>query len=120
VRLIGTRKRWLPVLTPQAILGLSVHKAIRVDKGDQVEVVVVKERTDEIVFAVSIDQLVSKIFDSHGGDPLAGMCGAVPEDRLVLAFPILAPKVYAFLGTAFERLAGDESLRVRKGVGNVI
>jgi hypothetical protein len=48
------------------------------------------------------------------------MCGAVPEDRLLLAFPILAPKVYAFLGTAFERLAGDESLRVWKGIGKVI
>jgi hypothetical protein len=48
------------------------------------------------------------------------MCGAVPEDCLVLALSILAPKVDAFLRTAFERFAGDESLRVRKGVGKVV
>jgi hypothetical protein len=48
------------------------------------------------------------------------MRGAVPKDHSVLAFPILAPEVDAFLRTAFERLTGNENLGVREGVCKVI
>ena len=79
-------------------------------KGDEVEVVVVEERSDKVIFFITIDELIGKIFDSHCRNPFASVCGTVPKDRLILVFAILAPEVDALLRTTFERLTRDKCL----------
>jgi hypothetical protein len=60
------------MLSDRALLTVRVHE------WDQVEVIVVEERCDKVVFAITIDELVRKIFDCHCGDPLASVCGTMP------------------------------------------
>lgn len=93
---------------------------IRIHKWDEVEVVVVKEGSDEVVFAIPVDELIGKVFDCHRRYPLASVCGAMPQDRLVFVFAVLAPEVDALLRTTFERLPRDENLRIGERVGEVI
>lgn len=120
VRLVCARKRRLTILAPQAILRLSVDETIRVDKGDEIEVVVIKEGAYQLVFTIPIDQLVSQVLDSHGRNPLASVRRTVPKDGLIFAFAILAPEVNSFLWATFKRFARDEYLRARKSIGEIV
>lgn len=120
VRLVRARKRRLAILTPQAVLCLSVNESVRIDERDEIEIVVIEERAYQIVFTIPVNQLVRQVLDSHGRDPLASVSRAMPEDGLILAFAVLAPEVDALLRATFERFARDECFRIGEGIGKIV
>lgn len=108
----------LTVLAPKAVVCLSVGKTIRVDNGQNVKVVLVKQSLDSgIILLVAINELVGEVFDNHGGDPLASVDGAVPVDGRLGAFATATPQVNTEEGTSAVRVTRVDQLGVRWEVG---
>lgn len=101
----------LAVLAPQAVGGLGVDEAVRVDDGEDVEVVLVDEALDLGVGGVLGQQVVGNVLVGHRADPLAGVNGAV-ENNGGLGALGAAIDVDARDGVALERAARGNDLGV--------
>jgi hypothetical protein len=111
----GAASGRLAVLAPQALRGLGVAEAVRVDDGDDVEVVLVDQRLDGRVGGIVGQKVPSKVLGHHGRDPFAGVHGAVQDDGGLLALACRAPEVDASDVAALQGGADTEDL----GVGGV-
>lgn len=83
----------LTVLAPQTSVGLGEDEAVRVNNGEDVEVVLVDEALDLGVGVVLGQEVEGQVLVDHGGDPLARVDGAVEDDSRLFALPGASPEV---------------------------
>lgn len=101
------------VLAPQAISGLGVDEAIGVDNGEDVKVVLVQVG---VAVRVASEDIVQDVLVDHGGNPFAGVRGAVEDDG-GLALAALSVDVQTGDGVALGRAARGDNLRVGRVLG---